>query len=62
MASAQNIALYGLSDPIGSRLYTHHVTFQKLVWINAGSTLAVLAFLPLVPASLLAGREDDVRP
>jgi hypothetical protein len=27
------------------------------VWVNALSTLAVLAFLPLLPRALTAGRE-----
>jgi len=33
------------------------VGFKSLVWINGGSTLAVLLFLPLIPAALLASTE-----
>jgi hypothetical protein len=58
MIGVRNVALYAISDPVGSYLYGHyHVGFKQLVWINAGSTLAVLLFLPVLPAALLASRE-----
>ena len=54
----QTLASYAVSDVVGSYLYGHlHVTFKQLVWIDAASTLAVLAFLPAVPRALRSGRE-----
>jgi hypothetical protein len=54
----QTLALYAVSDVIGSYLYGHfHLTFQQLVWVDAGATLAVLAFVPALPRTLLAGRD-----
>lgn len=56
--SVQNIAIYAVSDVLGSYLYgALHWPLQKLVWVNALSTLAVLAFLPLLPRALTAARE-----
>ena len=58
MMSIRNIAIFSISDPLGSYLHDHfHMSFKSLVWLNAGSTLAVLLFLPVLPAALLAGRE-----
>jgi hypothetical protein len=63
MIGVRNVALYAISDPVGSYLYGHyHVGFKQLVWINAGSTLAVLLFLPVLPAALLAARERTSPP
>jgi len=54
----QTLASYGVSDVVGSYLYGHvHLTFQRLVWVDALSTLAVLLFLPALPRALRAGRE-----
>jgi Na+/melibiose symporter-like transporter len=59
MMSVRNVALFATSDVVGSRLYAHyHVGFKSLVWINALATLAVLAFVPLLPKTLLAARES----
>jgi hypothetical protein len=58
MMSVRNVAIYALSDPFGSYLYDrYHVGFKQLVWLNAGSSAAVLLFVPLLPAALLASRE-----
>ena len=63
MMSIRTIAEIAISDPLGSYLYGDvHLRLEQLVWINAGSTLAVLLFLPLLPVALMAGREGDVRP
>ncbi|HVV17063.1 MAG TPA: MFS transporter [Polyangia bacterium] len=60
MMSIRNVALFVISDPLGSRLYSrYHVGFKQLVWLNAGATAAVLLFVPLLPAALLAGREES---
>lgn len=60
MMSVRNVALFLISDPLGSYLYSrHHVGFKQLVWLNAGSTAAVLLFVPVLPAALLAAREQS---
>jgi predicted MFS family arabinose efflux permease len=60
MMSIRNVAIFAISDYTGSYLYDHyHVGFKPLVWINSGSSAAVLLFVPLLPAALLAAREDD---
>lgn len=62
MMSVRNISLFVISDPLGSMLYGRfHLGFDKLVLVNAGSTAAVLLFVPFVPAALLAGREGGRR-
>jgi predicted MFS family arabinose efflux permease len=59
MMSIRNVAIFAISDPLGSYLYSrHHVGFKQLVWLNAGSSAAVLLFVPILPAALLAGREQ----
>jgi len=58
MMSVRDIALFAISDPLGSLLYGRlHLGFDKLVLANAGSTLAVLLFVPFLPAALLSPRE-----
>ena len=37
----------------------YHIGFKQLVWLNAGSSAAVLFFVPLLPAALLASREES---
>lgn len=57
LMSADNIARQ-LSDVVGSRMNgIWHVSFVHLVPINAVTTLLVLALIPLLPKSLLAGRD-----
>jgi predicted MFS family arabinose efflux permease len=59
MMSIRNVAIFAISDVVGSYLYGHyHVGFKQLVWLNAGSSAAVLFFIPLLPAALLAAREE----
>jgi hypothetical protein len=58
MMSVRTISVFVISDPLGSMLYGRfHLGFDKLVLVNAGSTAAVLLFVPFLPAVLLAGRE-----
>jgi hypothetical protein len=58
MMSVRTISLFAFSDPLGSLLYGRfHLGFERLVVLNAGSTLAVLLFVPLLPRVLLDGRE-----
>jgi hypothetical protein len=62
MMSIRNVAIFAISDPLGSYLYSqHHVGFKQLVWLNAGSSAAVLLFVPVLPAALLAAREREDR-
>jgi predicted MFS family arabinose efflux permease len=59
MMSVRNVAIFAISDPLGSYLYDHYnLGFKHLVWLNAGSSAAVLLFVPLLPAALLAAREE----
>lgn len=52
MVSASNVA-WKFSDVLGSWLYQHkHFHFPNLVWLNALTSLAVLAILPFIPRSL----------
>jgi Na+/melibiose symporter-like transporter len=63
MMSVRAIAMFGLSDVLGSALYERlHTGFAGLVWINAASSAAVLLFVPFLPASLLAAREGKQPP
>src|SRR4051794_9012647 len=60
MMSIRNVAIFAISDPFGSYLYDrYHIGFKQLVWLNAGSSVAVLFFVPLLPAALLASREES---
>jgi len=60
MMSVRNVALFAISDPLGSMLYgRYHLGLGKLALVNAGATLAVLLLLPLLPAALLAPREGS---
>lgn len=62
MMSVRNIALFGVSDVLGSMLYGRfHLGFDKLVWINAGSSAAVLLFVPFLPPVLLSSTEGRVQ-
>ena len=53
MMSVLNVA-QSLSDIFGSWLMDqHHVSFFKLVWLNAGTTAFVLFVIPLLPCALI---------
>ena len=59
MMGVRNVAIFAISDPLGSYLYDHyHLGFKNLIWLNAGSSAAVLLFVPLLPAVLLSAREE----
>lgn len=48
------------SDLIGSALFEHwHVGFKQLVWVNAATTLLVLAAVPFLPKRIVDRREED---
>jgi predicted MFS family arabinose efflux permease len=61
LISVRNVAYFAVSNNLGALLYERY-GFKPLVWINAGSTLAVLLFLPLIPTALLASRERRAPP
>jgi hypothetical protein len=57
MMSVLNVA-QSLSDVFGSWLMDHHhVSFSKLVWLNAGTTALVLFVIPLLPRALIERRD-----
>jgi predicted MFS family arabinose efflux permease len=63
MMSVRAIAMFGLSDVLGSALYERlHTGFAGLVWINAAASVAVLLFVPFLPAALLASRDGKRGP
>ncbi|MCX5784971.1 MAG: MFS transporter [Elusimicrobia bacterium] len=48
------------SDLIGSALFEkYHMTFKNLVWVNAGTTILVLAAIPFLPALLVDHKEVE---
>jgi hypothetical protein len=52
-----NVAV-AVSDLTGSWLYQRYgMTFKSLAWLNSGTTLMILFFIPLIPASVMAIRE-----
>ncbi len=52
----------GLSDWTGSWLFSEFkLTFLHLVWLNAGTTLLVLAVVPFLPAALVSRRDGAGR-
>jgi predicted MFS family arabinose efflux permease len=58
LLAVYSLSQFGVSNVLGSYLYDHfHLGLARLVWVNAGSTAAVLLFVPLLPRALLARRE-----
>jgi hypothetical protein len=58
MMSARNFAMQG-SDNIGSYLSVHHWTFNKLVYLNSGTSALVLILIPLLPKAILRSRDGE---
>jgi MFS family permease len=57
--SVGNFAI-SLSDVSGAYMAkAFHLGFTDMVWINAGTTAAILFFIPLLPHVLVARREGD---
>ena len=51
-----------LSDWVGSTLFTRYgLTFQHLVWLNAGTTALVLLAVPFLPKALLQRKDGERR-
>jgi predicted MFS family arabinose efflux permease len=47
------------SDLIGSSLYDQHWSLRALVFLNAGTTLLSVCFVPLIPRSLVRHRDGE---
>jgi predicted MFS family arabinose efflux permease len=59
MMSVRNFGL-GMSDVLGSKLIDdYHFTFNKLVWVNAGTTAAVLLFVFFLPRAIINRKEGQ---
>ena len=59
MMSARNFALGG-SDVLGSWLIdSHGWVFHQLVWLNAGTTALILAFIPFLPRAVMTRKDGD---
>jgi|HubBroStandDraft_2_1064218.scaffolds.fasta_scaffold40942_2 predicted MFS family arabinose efflux permease len=62
MMSVRNFGI-AMSDVVGSKLMDQaHFGFNTLVLLNAGTTLAVLLFVPALPRALVLRKEGDQRP
>ncbi|HEY3780795.1 MAG TPA: MFS transporter [Fimbriimonadaceae bacterium] len=58
--SMRNVALFG-ADILGSHLSDSKWPFAWLVFLNAGTTLFVLVFLPFLPRKIMQSRDQDVK-
>ncbi len=59
MMSVRNFGV-AMSDVIGTKMIDEfHFTFEQLVWINAGTTAAVLLFTPFLPKAVMSWREGQ---
>jgi MFS family permease len=60
--SMRNLSLLG-ADVVGSVLSDKYgFTWSKLVWINSGTTLLVLIFLPFLPRKIMMSRDQKQEP
>jgi predicted MFS family arabinose efflux permease len=64
LMSVYNLAIFAVSNPLGSRLYEladpfwHH-NLMRLVWLNTGTSLIALVLVPFLPRVLLSKREGE---
>ena len=59
MMSVRNFGI-AMSDVVGSKLMDQaHMSFSTLVLVNAGTTAAVLLFVPLLPRALVLRKEGQ---
>ena len=65
LMSVYNIAVFAISNPIGSWLYElpssewHH-NLTRLIWLNTGTSLIAFALVPFLPHILLTHRDGKV--
>jgi MFS family permease len=67
LMSVYNIAVFAISNPIGSWLYEHpsagwHHNLSRLIWLNTGTSLVALVLVPILPRILVSQREGESRP
>lgn len=61
--SVYNIAVFAISNPLGSWLYdVWHHDLMKLVWLNSGTSLIALALVPLIPRRITSTSEGEPVP
>ena len=59
MMSIRNFGI-SLSDVLGSKLMDQfHFSFDRLVWVNAGITVLILLFIPLLPKIVMLKKEGE---
>jgi predicted MFS family arabinose efflux permease len=59
MMSVRNFGI-ALSDVLGSKMMDqYHFSFNSLVLINAGTTFAILLFVPLLPRLIVSWRDGE---
>jgi len=67
LLSIYNIAVFAISYPLGSWLYElpssgwHH-NLNRLIWLNAGTSLVALVLVPFLPRILISKREGEKAP
>ena len=67
LLSIYNIAVFAISYPLGSWLYElpsagwHH-NLNRLIWLNAGTSLVALVLVPFLPSVLISKREGEKAP
>jgi hypothetical protein len=64
LMSVYNIAVFAISNPLGSWLYEKpgavwHHNLDRLIWLNAGTSLLAFVLVPLLPPILLTHRDGQ---
>ncbi len=64
LMSVYNIAVFAISNPIGSWLYelpssAWHHNLTRLIWLNTGTSLIALVLVPFLPRVLVSRREGE---
>jgi hypothetical protein len=64
LMSVYNVAVFAISDPLGSWLYERpstvwHHNLSRLICLNAGTSLIALVLVPLLPRILLIHRDGE---
>jgi MFS family permease len=66
LMSVYNIAVFAISNPIGSWLYelphsAWHHNLTRLIWLNTGTSVLAFALVPLLPRMLLTHSDGQSR-
>lgn len=64
LMSVYNIAVFAISNPLGSWLYelpnsVWHHNLIRLIWLNTGTSLIAFVLVPLLPRALLTHRDGQ---